>query len=335
MDTITPHGFSNLGGLDKPVDKRDIKLGATSPAKYTHPISLTNAKAWAMPIEYQGQQPACGAHAGAEVKDLLLGTRFSPRATWADLKSFDGWPIDAGTDIRSIFKSITKNGVIDFDVYGNDVSLSETSYARSLTDALKALALRRSGSGYGFITDLSFDGLKQFISDHGPSILLLRVGAEWWTAAGGAGSWAEKDILPLRTPNPAVSGHFVVAHSFDDQYIYFVNHWSDSWGRKGHGYFGANYMPFITDAGALFPLSFTKDLSIGMADPEVANLQKYLNAHGYIVAPAGQPGSAGHETNYFGSLTEAAVKHFQSANGISPVSGYFGPLSRAFATAHP
>jgi peptidoglycan hydrolase-like protein with peptidoglycan-binding domain len=34
-------------------------------------------------------------------------------------------------------------------------------------------------------------------------------------------------------------------------------------------------------------------------------------------------------TTYFGSLTRSAVKSYQTMKGISPVSGYVGPLTRA------
>lgn len=334
MDPITPHGFEKLGGTDKKPDPMDIKLGSGAVPTYTHPAALHNSDAWRMPIEYQAKQPACGAHSGAEMKDLALGSRFSPEATWKDLKSFDGWPIDSGTDIRSIFKSITKTGVLDFAQMGNHVELSEQEYASPLSPAQRALMAPHAGQGYGFITDLSWNGLKQFIADRGPTIILLKVGNEWWTAPNGVSSWQEKDILPIRPPQSVVDGHFVVAHSYDDQYIYFLNHWSDGWGRGGHGYFGIDYMPFIKDAGALFPLGFTKDLSIGMTDGDVSKLQAYLNSHGFPVATVGLPGSTGHETNYFGPATKAAVMKFQAAHGISPVSGYFGPLTRAYVQIH-
>lgn len=334
METTKPHGFINLGGKDKSVDHNDIMLGAAAPA-YTHPVVLTDKMAWQLNIEYQRDQPACGAHAGAETKAIRKGKRMSPRFTWGDIKTFDGYPIEDGTDIRSIFKSITKTGTLDFANYWNEAGLSLPEYAKAPTAQLRALAGKNSGDGYGFIKDLSFDGLKQFITDHGPTIVLLRVGKEWWTDKKGHNSWAEKDILPLRVPASVVSGHFIVAHSFDEKYIYFLNHWSEAWGRKGHGYFGADYMPFVNDAGALFPLKFQKDLSVGMSDSDVTDLQKYLNSHGYQVAPAGQAGGPGSETNHFGPLTQDALKKFQAAAGIKPVSGYFGPLTRAYVQIHP
>ncbi|MBP7741678.1 MAG: peptidoglycan-binding protein, partial [Candidatus Pacebacteria bacterium] len=32
---------------------------------------------------------------------------------------------------------------------------------------------------------------------------------------------------------------------------------------------------------------------------------------------------------YFGAVTKAALSEYQAKNGISPATGYFGPLTRA------
>ncbi|MEK7100022.1 MAG: peptidoglycan-binding domain-containing protein [Patescibacteria group bacterium] len=73
--------------------------------------------------------------------------------------------------------------------------------------------------------------------------------------------------------------------------------------------------------------SFTRDLTLGIEGEDVRCLQKYLNASGYPIAATGV-GSVGHETVEFKTLTEKAVKAWQTANGISPASGTFGPISR-------
>lgn len=333
MEPITPHGFTNLGGNERPEDTRDIKLGSSGAIVYTFPPVLTNSLAWAAPVEYQGQQPACGSHSGAKESDLIKGNAHStPRFTWYDIKTFDGLPIDSGTDMRSIFKSLTGNGTLDFPLMGNDVSLSETDYAHPAVSPLtKATASKRSGGGYGFATDVTFNGIKQFISDHGPCILLIQVGTEFWTASNGQSSWLEKDILPLRYPASIVSGHFIVAHSYDENYIYFLNCWSDQWGRKGHGYFATNYMPRVLETGTMFPLAYDHDLYQGLTDNDVKRLQVQLNKNPATqIAPSGA-GSTGQETTYFGSLTFAAVKKYQTLNSI-PSTGYVGPLTRAALT---
>jgi uncharacterized protein YvpB len=327
MDTLS---FTNLGGLEKTPDVRDIPLGAITSPHYTFPASLRNEYAWSSIVEYQGQQPACGAHAGTKIGGLSRNSRFSPRTTWANLKSFDGWAIEDGTDMRSIFKSIHNFGLGSFNLMGNDIGLSLQDYAHpTMTPQIVTDANSQKAGGYGFITDNTFDGLKQYIHEHGPVILLIRVGPEFWTAPNGVASWREADILPLRNPSRIVSGHFVVAHSFDENYIYFINSWSDRWGREGHGYFGPNYMPWVIDGGALVTLAFNKDLSFGMTDPQVKTLQTILNKNPLTQVARSGPGSPGVETTYFGGLTKTAVMKFQKLHNIQPALGYVGPLTRA------
>jgi hypothetical protein len=59
----------------------------------------------------------------------------------------------------------------------------------------------------------------------------------------------------------------------------------------------------------------TKDLKIGMNDPEVQILQHILNSHGYSIAESGI-GSLGNETTTYGTRTRDAVRTFQCKQGI-------------------
>lgn len=72
---------------------------------------------------------------------------------------------------------------------------------------------------------------------------------------------------------------------------------------------------------------FTKSLWTQIIDPDVKELQKYLNTHGYPVALSGA-GSLGNETEKFGNLTRNTLIKFQIANHITPAVGFFGPITR-------
>lgn len=66
---------------------------------------------------------------------------------------------------------------------------------------------------------------------------------------------------------------------------------------------------------------FTRSLTIGSQGADVTALQNYLIGAN-ISIPAGA-------TGYFGTQTQAAVASWQSANGVMPAVGYFGPVSQA------
>jgi len=82
---------------------------------------------------------------------------------------------------------------------------------------------------------------------------------------------------------------------------------------------------------------FTHDLGIGVVDPDVKELQRFLNAHDAQVAPDG-PGSPGKEAEVFGPSTQAALIRFQDAHasevltpaGITKATGFFGATTRNY-----
>jgi peptidoglycan hydrolase-like protein with peptidoglycan-binding domain len=79
---------------------------------------------------------------------------------------------------------------------------------------------------------------------------------------------------------------------------------------------------FISFASAAQP-AFVKDLKVGIEGDDVAALQTFLEARGYLVMP---PGVA---KGYFGQKTASALVEYQKAVGIFPPAGYFGPITRA------
>lgn len=71
-----------------------------------------------------------------------------------------------------------------------------------------------------------------------------------------------------------------------------------------------------------------RDLELAMEGDDVRALQVLLNANGFPLTTGGV-GAPGSETNYFGTLTQNALMRYQSANGVMPAIGYFGPITRA------
>lgn len=76
----------------------------------------------------------------------------------------------------------------------------------------------------------------------------------------------------------------------------------------------------VTVSASAEGYNFNKNLTVGSRGADVTALQNRLATDGYFTLAA---------TGYFGNVTKTAVKAFQTANGISPVSGYVGPLTRA------
>jgi len=67
--------------------------------------------------------------------------------------------------------------------------------------------------------------------------------------------------------------------------------------------------------------NFAKNLTVGSRGDDVKQLQSILIAGGYLKLAT--------PTDWFGPMTKAAVIAWQKAVGITPTSGYVGPLSRA------
>jgi peptidoglycan hydrolase-like protein with peptidoglycan-binding domain len=67
--------------------------------------------------------------------------------------------------------------------------------------------------------------------------------------------------------------------------------------------------------------TFTRPLTLGSTGADVTALQTYLIGAGFAI-PAGA-------TGYFGAQTQSAVAAWQTANGVMPAAGYFGPVSQA------
>lgn len=76
---------------------------------------------------------------------------------------------------------------------------------------------------------------------------------------------------------------------------------------------------FLSSTFAADP-TFTHNLTLGMRENDVAILQQFLIAGGFLKINT--------PTKYFGSLTKKALGAWQVSVGIRPSIGFFGPISR-------
>lgn len=313
MPPSSPLGF---GGVERRVDERDFQLGAYQLPTDRPDIFLPNLSSLA--VYYQGEYPSCGAHAGAFFNSKLQSDRtsttktLSPKYLWKQIKYIDGYPLEDGTDMTSIFKSLASTGDCDLALMQNtfDSSLAEYSRIKDITVAIQSNGVQNLVRNYAFTNRPTMEQIKQAIYRNRAVIALVDIGDGWWLP-----DWAH--VLPLRLGNK-VGHHFVVLWGYDATKVYFRNSWGTSWGDNGNGYFTSSYIPHVLEIGTALALPnqyiFTKDMQYGDANNDVIHLQRRLK-----VVP---------DSGWFGPITRNAVIKYQQDNGISPAAGYVGPITR-------
>jgi len=197
-------------------------------------------------------------------------------------------------------------------------------------------------------------------------VIQLTVGAEWYTAANGQTSWAKGAVLPIRKVVTPIDNHDITLTGIETEAAtgramgFFRNHWSKAWastggipnsplpenndGDDGWFYFDEHPIvdafmpseipdPLLAIIKALpaekdFSHTWAVDLAPGATGPDVQALQIALKITGNF--PFNQP-----VTQYFGGITAAAVKAYQTeykianAATIASANGHVGGLTRA------
>ena len=74
--------------------------------------------------------------------------------------------------------------------------------------------------------------------------------------------------------------------------------------------------------------TITRDLTVGLRGADVSALQAFLISQ--AKGSAASTLSAAGATGYFGQLTKAALAEYQKSVGVTPSSGYFGPITREY-----
>lgn len=325
-------------------DYRDIELAAVQAPKGA-PKSFSGAESLLKVLEIldQMQQPACVAHAIAEILMLYIYrktgkiVKLSPRFAYKVMKMLDGIPNMPGTYPRIGALVFVKIGCAIEDLLKNDTTLSAEDYlAFELTKELLDNAAQHKLPGFAAVSP-DIESIKEAIYQNG--------------AVAGSTQCGDWNVLPVRTV-PNRGAHYTVWYRYEeitngDYKIYFKNSWGNkwlewikSWLLPGYGYFlWSEYRYYVRDIIAFtdipanyleivkkLPFKFTKELSLGMSDPQVKELQKLLNESPETLVSLEGAGSSSEETSYFGPATKAALIKWQTKNGIS-ATGYFGQIS--------
>lgn len=205
----------NLGGLERQPDSRDFQLGAIQ-APVSIPASFVPDISWLIP-NHQGPTPYCGAHAASHFKAILehndnqSTNRFTPRFSWIKIKAIDNFPLEAGTDMRSIFKALTLNGADAFEPLENDVTLPIADYSSPsvITEDMNLEATNHKISSYAF-GGTDFQSLCQHTYQNKAVLLLAKVDNGFWGTTTPAFTSPE-------------DGHFFTAYGYDEDYLYIVD----------------------------------------------------------------------------------------------------------------
>lgn len=209
-----------LGGLESPADTRDINLGKIQPPVAYPAVDLLDYSG--VPVYYQNGEPDCGGEMGAagvgvfEFLENASGKKLSRRFVYALCKKYDGFPPDAGTDLRSIMKVLQKHGVPEEQYFPTDISLPVAEFAdwTKIPQSAYDDALPRQIKAYGFLDDVSWENLRQ--ARYQNKILFV-LKAPW-------------------VPNKYPGGHFILLNGHDENRMRYRNSFGATWGTNGDGW---------------------------------------------------------------------------------------------------
>jgi len=126
--------------------------------------------------------------------------------------------------------------------------------------------------------------------------------------------WTSTDLVNWERSLPLDTS---ITWNGSENYTFFVRHQT-----------GGNQRFFRVQPLKSPHYQFVRNLNEGMSGDDVAELQAWLCEKGFLQTSEGSSLTA--VTGYYGAKTKQAVAALQVSVGISPASGYFGPLTRMY-----
>lgn len=230
----------------------------------------------------------------------------------------------AGMWMQDMFDIACKFGSpTDPDLKGDNLTEAQAN-AYVPTEVEKEEALKYRGKNYLFMSPKNIDAIAQAIDDGYTPILLLRCDISEWTT---------EPFVNAKFASPFNVNHYVpciyAGMRNGVKTIVCSDSWGSSFGKNGLRYVSEDFITNRVDTVGYIidlpdellppPFKFNKNLSFGMRNADVLQLQKRLVKEGFATFVP---------TGYFGPATLASTIKYQLAKGISPPLGFVGSITR-------
>lgn len=328
-------GHGGLGHFLKQTDWQYVNFSPknAAPFDWSTGYDIESVIERVIPSKNQGVSGSCGGQAVSYYTSVLkavIGGTFAEKSAkfiYAPVAQPGGGSY--GGDLMNRVKNVGSSSEVTCPSYqdGNPPTEAFMEDTSSITNNAITDAASTKSIGYSFIIDFDIDTLAQAVRDN-YGIIIAVIGEN-------NGTWLSAFPQPPKTQQWA---HWLYVGKVKmingKKYLGVKNSWGDNVGELGWQWIGEDYVQAGVELGMVMtigvqPYMFNYNLYLGMTDSSVYFLQKQLNKNSQTQVAQSGPGSPGNETYYFGSLTQAAVKKFQQLHGITPVSGYCGPKTRA------
>lgn len=326
---FSPKPTFGTGALGTVPDSRNIPLGLVQ-SPITIPDSLITDLSM-LGVENQQDKPSCVGYSVSKLAEYYIYkqtgkvVKLSARALYDECKLQDGIPDAAGTYAALAAKILVDMGIPTDDQLPDDPTLPLGQYLGALATVPYGNN-QKVTTGYAFV-DPTFEAVTQAIAQNGVVTVGLFIDSNWFSGIIG------KALA-------YIGGHQTLWHGYDKSVtrVFGLNQWGTSWIGKIAGVLDARVKPGFYEAqfadiqGAIINIiaflpipqnilydvkttgyHFVTTMHLGMTSYEILQLQKKLN-----ITP---------QTGYFGPVTQARVKQWQSENELYP-DGVIGVAGR-------